>query len=95
MYSAQMKITFDPVKNERNIRERGLPFHLVEGFDWHSALVEKDTRKSYPEMRYETIGFIDGRLFVVIFTPAAEGVRVISFRKANQREVKRYEKTQS
>jgi uncharacterized DUF497 family protein len=45
--------------------------------------------------RYETIGFIGGRLFVVIFTLAAEGVRVISFRKANQREVTRYEKAQS
>lgn len=90
-----MKITFDPVKNERNIRERGLPFHLVEGFDWDSALVEEDARKPYQETRYVTIGFIGGRLFVVIFTPAAdEGVRVISFRKANQREVKRYEKAQ-
>ncbi|TXT23504.1 MAG: hypothetical protein FD134_2091 [Gallionellaceae bacterium] len=66
MYSARMKITFDPVKNERNIRERGLPFHLVEGFDWDSALVEEDARKPYQETRYVTIGFIGGRLFVVI-----------------------------
>lgn len=94
MYNMQMKITFDSVKNERIIRERGLPFHLVEGFDWHSALVEEDARKLYKETRYETIGFIGGRLFVVIFTPTDEGIRVISFRKANQREVKRYEKTQ-
>ena len=94
MYSAQMKITFDPVKNERNLRERGLPFQLVEGLDWYSALVEEDVRKLYQEARYVAIGFIGGRLFVVIFTPAADGVRVISFRKANQREVKRYEKAQ-
>ncbi|MGV8843781.1 MAG: hypothetical protein ACOH2I_11260 [Pseudomonas sp.] len=36
------------------------------------------------------MGFIGERLFVVVFTPRASKVHVISLRKANSREVKRY-----
>ena len=92
-----MKIEFNISKSLTNTHLRGLPFDLVEwGFDWASAIMRQDTRKSYPEPRIEAIGFIGERLFVVIFTPIVDGVRIISFRKANQREVKRYEKeTQS
>ncbi|WP_217176244.1 BrnT family toxin [Frateuria aurantia] len=39
------------------------------------------------------IGLIDGRLHMVVFTPRAGAVHVISFRKANAREVKLYEKS--
>ena len=90
-----MEIAYDPTKSEKNIRERGLSFGMVEGFDWDSALLAEDTRKIYIERRFEAVGWIDERLYVVIFTPIANGVRIISFRKANPREVRRYEKTQS
>jgi uncharacterized DUF497 family protein len=42
-------ITFDPGKNERNIAERGLPFELVEDFEWDGALIVEDVRKDYGE----------------------------------------------
>jgi hypothetical protein len=92
-----VRITYDPAKSEKNAHDRGLPFSLVEaGFDWASAVIDEDRRKPYLEQRFQAIGFIGARLFVVVFTPIAGGVRVISFRKANLREVKRYEKaTQS
>lgn len=50
-------------------------------------------RKAYPEVRYVAVGFLDSRLHVLCFTPIAGGIRVISFRKANQREVRDYEQT--
>ena len=90
-----MEIAYDPAKSEKNIRDRGLSFGMVEGFDWDTALFAEDTRKPYAERRFEAIGWIEERLYVVIFTPIANGVRIISFRKANTREVRRYEKTQS
>ena len=86
-----MKIEFDPVKSEKNARERGLPFDLVEGFDWESAVFSEDARFAYPETRFTALGFIGERLHVVCFTPIEGGIRVISFRKANAREVRRYE----
>ena len=58
-----------------------------------SAIIQQDVRKSYPEVRYVAVGFLDARLHVLCFTPIEDGIRVISFRKANTREVKDYEKT--
>lgn len=86
-----MKIEFDPGKNERNVRERGLPFMLMDEFAWETAQTHEDGRFPYPERRFVSLGLIGDRLFVVCFTPIPGGIRVISFRKANAREVKRYE----
>ncbi len=57
----------------------------------HGRIVRQDNRFSYGEVRYELIGRIEGRLFVLIYTPRHDGIRIISARKANSREVKRYE----
>lgn len=86
-----MKIDFDPKKSERNDRERGLPFERVAEFDWGTALYLEDDRKIYSERRFVASELIGERLYIVCFTPIG-GVRIISFRKANLREVKRYEK---
>jgi uncharacterized DUF497 family protein len=91
-----MDISFDPAKNERNIAERGLSFSLAELFDWSSALIVEDVRKDYGERRFRALGFIENRLFALVFTPRADRIHVISLRKANQREVCLYEQeTQS
>ena len=86
-----MHIAFDPAKNARNIRERDLSFERVAEFDFETALLWEDVRKAYPEPRYVALGQIDGRLHVRCFTPIREGIRVISLRKANPREVSHYE----
>lgn len=86
-------ITFDAAKNAANIRERGLPFSLVKDeFDWSSALIGEDVRRDYGEQRYEALGYVGQRLHVVVFAWAEGAVRVISFRKANKREMRRYGK---
>ena len=89
-----MIIDFDPAKSAKNEIDRGLPFTQVEDFDWDSGLFAEDLRNAYPERRFEAIGPIADRLFVLVFTPIAGGVRVISLRKANPREVRRYEQAQ-
>ncbi len=86
-----MRIDFDPDKSAKNERERGLPFTVAERFDWEGALYAEDTRHDYPERRFVALGRIGQRVHVVCFTPIADGVRIISFRKANAREVRRYE----
>ncbi|WP_136066076.1 BrnT family toxin [Modicisalibacter radicis] len=86
-----MIIEFDPDKNARNERERGLPFKAVERFDWEAAVFSEDNRFDYLERRFIALGKIGQRVHVVCFTPIAEGIRVISLRKANPREVRRYE----
>lgn len=87
-----MKIDFDLIKSDKNYRERQLSFERVADFDWETALYAEDIRHFYPEQRFVAVGFLDERLHVICFTPIDEGVRIISFRKANLREVRRYEK---
>jgi uncharacterized DUF497 family protein len=49
-------------------------------------------RRQDAEPRFVAVERIGERVHVVCFTPIDGGVRVISFRKANQREVRHYEK---
>ncbi|HMR70782.1 MAG TPA: BrnT family toxin [Rubrivivax sp.] len=85
-----MRIDFDPAKSERNRKERGLPLNRAADFDFAHALLAADERKDYGEVRYVALGLLDGRLHVLCFTETQEGIRVISLRKANAREVARY-----
>lgn len=89
-----MDISFDPAKNARNVAERGLPFSRAAEFDFQTAVIEEDTRRAYPERRFVALGWLDERLHVLCFAPVPGGIRIISFRKANAREERRYERTQ-
>jgi uncharacterized DUF497 family protein len=91
-----MEFDFDPAKNKQNVRERGLSFERAGDFDFQTAMIIVDTRRDYGEVRFRALGWLDGRLHALVFTRIAQGIRIISFRKANKREVKRYEQeTQS
>ena len=87
-----MEITYDLTKNAKNISERDLPFSKVADFQWDSAIFTEDVRKDYPESRFVAVGYLDDRLHVLCFSETDLGIRVISFRKANKREEKGYEK---
>ena len=89
-----MRISFDPAKDEWNIRVRGLSFSADADFDFENALYAVDDRRDYGETRYVALGMLRDRLHVLCFIETDDGIRVISFRKANAREVRRYEKTQ-
>lgn len=90
-----MRISYDPAKNERNIRNRGLSFDAAAEFDFGGAPYAVDERQDYGETRYIAIGMLGVRLHVLCFAETADGIRVISFRKANAREVRRYAKAQT
>lgn len=86
-----MKIEFDPAKNQRNIEERGLSFEQAQDIDWSTALIWQDRRFVYGEVRHSALAFLEGRLHFIAFKFIEDGIRIISFRKANKREVKDYE----
>jgi len=88
-------IAFEPAKNAANIKSRGLSFQSAGEFDFSTADIDQDNRKGYPEVRLVAVGFLGTRLHVLCFTSLPTGIRVISFRKANQREVKDYERTRT
>jgi hypothetical protein len=86
-----MRIVFDPAKSERNAKSRSLSLDRAVDFDWETAIYSEDERVDYPETRIIALGFLGVRLHVICFTPIDGGVRIISFRKANRREVRHYE----
>lgn len=86
-----MRITFDPAKNDWNVAERGLSFDLVADLEWETAVSVEDTRKDYGERRLRVLALFDGRLHVAVITQRGDAIHVISFRKANRKEVKWYE----
>ena len=90
-----MRIEFDPAKNDLNVRRRGLSFAWAAEFDFETALFFVDDRRDYGEKRYVALGRLGMRLHVLCFTEIDDGIRVISFRKANSREVSRYAKVQA
>jgi uncharacterized protein len=85
-----VEISFDPAKSARNVSERGLSFERAAEFNLLHAIVLVDERRNYREVRYRAFGRLDDRLHVLVFTQTVRGIRVISLRRANKREVKRY-----
>jgi hypothetical protein len=90
-----VEIEFDPSKSEENAARRGLPFSLVSEFEFDTALIGEDIREGYGETGFIAVGFLGARLHIVAYTMRGTRLRVISFRKANRREVARYEQAQS
>ena len=86
----RVQITYDPAKNERNIRERGLSFERAREFDFDSASIGSEFR--HGEMRNLGAGYLDRRLHILCYRLIPDGIRVISFRKANDREARKYGK---
>jgi uncharacterized DUF497 family protein len=89
-YDHRVKIEYDPAKNERNITERGLPFDRAADFEFETAETIVEIR--HGESRFVAVGYLYGRLHVLSYIDVEEGIRGISFRKANAREAKRYGK---
>jgi len=86
-----MQFEWDRAKGEENLRKHGVSFDdALYVFADPFRLDEPDFRTDYGESRRLTMGEIDGRLHVVAYTMRGDVVRLISARKANEREKKRY-----
>lgn len=91
-----MEVSFDPIKNARNVEFRGLSFERVVEFEFETALFSPDRRRDYGEARIRALGWLGKRLHALVFVETRRGIRIVSFRKANKREVTIYEtQTQS
>ena len=85
-----MEIEYDSPKRLRNLELRGLDFvdsaQVLQG----PALTYQDARFDYGEVRWITIGLLRNRMIVVTWTQRGEAYRIISMRKANDKEQKSY-----
>jgi uncharacterized DUF497 family protein len=86
-----MKISYDPAKRAMTLAKRGLDFeHAAEVFAG-LTITFQDDRFDYGEVRWVTYGFLRGRLVAVVWTQRGGDRHVISLRKCNDKEKKKYQ----
>ncbi len=82
---------WDEAKCALNIRDHGLSFEVArEVFEDFYAYEWADEREDYGEERFNIAGMVRGRLIAVTFTIRDRKIRLISARKAEPRERRRY-----
>jgi uncharacterized DUF497 family protein len=87
-----MNVEFDPVKRDKTMAERGLDFARAGEVFAGRHFTSEDVREDYSEVRLITVGTLEGRMVVIVWTQRGEVRRIISMRKANEREYARYAK---
>ena len=81
-----MRVEFDQAKRDVTLAERGLDFaDAFNVFEGRSITFE-DERRAYGESRFITIGELGERMVVIVWTPRGHARRIISMRRANDRE---------
>ena len=85
-----MKIEFDPSKRDKTLTERGVDMARADEVLTGKTITVPDARKDYGEDRWISIGYLDGRMVVVAWTKRRDNYRIISMRKANDREQNQY-----
>lgn len=87
-----MLYEWDENKRRSNVEKHGEDFADIALLDWSRAHIEPDTRRNYGEPRYAAlVPRDDDRLMCLVFTPRGPRMRIISYRKANNREKRKYE----
>ena len=86
-----MLIDFDSAKNAANLAKHGLPLSFAALLDWNLANIRNDRRRDYGEPRMCAVVPCGLRIYFVAFVDRPEARRIISLRRANRREVKKYD----
>jgi uncharacterized DUF497 family protein len=86
-----MPITFDPAKRDKTLEERGLDFAEANTVIDGAIFEFTDDRFDYGEERITTVGFLEGRMVVVVWTARGDDRHIISMRHAHAKEQRRYQ----
>ena len=87
-----MESAFDPKKNAANLRKHGVSLSEADGVLNDPLALTVEDRSSEGEQRFVSVGMnAFGQLRVVVYTYRGEGVRIISVRKPQPKEVRDYE----
>jgi uncharacterized protein len=81
-----MQITFDQAKDALNINKHGVSLSEATKLEWDDTLIWQDTRHDYGEARMVALGAIGERLYCVVYVDRDDARRIISLRKANNKE---------
>jgi uncharacterized protein len=83
-----MRITCDPAERQRTLEERGLDMRRAKEIFAGYHFTRVDDRFDYGEPRFTTVGWLDSRLVVFVWTPRGTARRIVSMRHCHEREAK-------
>ncbi len=86
-----MGFEWDSRKRLANLRKHGLDFSDAWKVFAGLVLNYPDDRQDYGETRIRAVGMLDSRVVVIIYTVRTESLRIISMRKANEKEKRGYQ----
>ena len=87
-----MEFEWDEAKRQANIAKHDVDFLEAMELLAESPIMHDDSRRDYGERRCRAIEIVDGKMLVVIFTVREGSFRIISARRANSRERRKYVK---
>jgi uncharacterized DUF497 family protein len=90
-----MLFEWDDRKAAQNVAKHGVPFEYAARVFLDPHRLDSQDNRHHSEERWLTLGKIEGRLFAVAYTPRGTVLRLISARKANERELRKYNETLS
>lgn len=82
--------TWSERKRSLNMKQHGLDFVDAPAVFAGLTFTYEDDRFSYQEQRFVTLGLLAGIPVSMVHTETAHEIRIISFRKATQREARLY-----
>ena len=85
-----MTYEWDEAKNQFNLVKHGIDFADIEHFDWDHAVSIPSNR--HGESRIAAIGNLDGLLHFVVYTIRGPNCRIISLRRASDKERELYDR---
>lgn len=85
-----MKLSWDETKRKRTLAARDLDFSDAATVFAGPTLEFEDERRNYGECRIVCVGFLGTRMVVLVYVQRGVVRRIVSMRKANDREQKVY-----
>ncbi|SDO67667.1 BrnT family toxin [Phyllobacterium sp. OV277] len=89
------KFEWNNEKAKRNLRKHGVAFEDVRYFEFETAMEWLADQNIYGEERIVAIGILGGKFYALIYTMRGTSIRVISLRRASQREANEYAKSET
>jgi len=85
-----MRFTWDKKKKKKNIEKHSIDFsELTRVFD-KPMLTRIDNREAYGETRWISLGDLDGKIVILVYTEEGDTIRLISARRATKNEKRIY-----
>ncbi len=97
----KIRIEWDKTKADSNLRKHGVSFEIATRVFADSFALVKQDRIEDGEHRWQTLGLVDGYLLLLVAhtvrndVDGTEVIRIISARRAEPKERKRYEQERS